>query len=201
MQNMAAERLGRLRAEIDFADIEDCVTAGLHEFVDDFQSRLNRVGEAIFETFFAPRRVHSTCPPGGNDVLFGDESGRRVGGIADTRVTTGVELHGKRQIFSTSTWPPFDVSHDLRIALEFETRPSPISMKPVSESDRVSTNCSRRSTCFAAQIRRVADEDKNALYWMRGLIFNLHALVGGQLENELTYQLCLIFPQGNWVGG
>jgi len=59
-QNMAEKRLGRLRAELDFVDIEDCVTRGLHEFVDDFQTRLNRVGEAIFETFFAPRRVHST---------------------------------------------------------------------------------------------------------------------------------------------
>jgi uncharacterized alpha-E superfamily protein len=59
-QNMAEKRLGRLRAELDFVDIEDCVTRGLHEFVDDFQTRLNWVGEAIFETFFAPRRVHGT---------------------------------------------------------------------------------------------------------------------------------------------
>ena len=58
-QNLAEKRLGRLRAELDFVDIDDCVTAGLHEFVDDFQSRLNRVGEAIFETFFAPHRAHS----------------------------------------------------------------------------------------------------------------------------------------------
>ena len=56
-QNMAEKRLGRLRAELDFVDIEDCVTGGLHEFVDDFQTRLNRVGEAIFETFFAPHRL------------------------------------------------------------------------------------------------------------------------------------------------
>lgn len=56
-QNMAEKRLGRLRAELDFVDIEDCVTRGLHEFVDDFQTRLNRVGEAIFETFFAPHRL------------------------------------------------------------------------------------------------------------------------------------------------
>lgn len=51
---------------------------------------------------------------------------------------------------------------------------------------------------FAAQIRRVADEDKTALY-NAGLIFNLHALVGGQLENDLAHKLYLIYPQGNWV--
>ena len=32
-----------------------------------------------------------------------------------------------------------------------------------------------------------------------GLIFNLHALVGGQLENDLAHKLYLIYPQGNWV--
>lgn len=59
-QNLAEKRLGRLRAELDFADIEDCVTGGLHEFVDHFQAQLNRVGDGIFETFFAPRPIHST---------------------------------------------------------------------------------------------------------------------------------------------
>ncbi|MCS6262276.1 MAG: alpha-E domain-containing protein [Nitrospira sp.] len=59
-QNLAEKRLGRLRAELDFVDIEDCVTRGLHEFVDHFQARLNQVGEAISETFFVPRRVHYT---------------------------------------------------------------------------------------------------------------------------------------------
>jgi len=49
-----------LRAELDFGDLEDCVTCGLHEFLDQFQAQLNRVGEAISETFFAPRPIHST---------------------------------------------------------------------------------------------------------------------------------------------
>jgi len=61
-RNLAEKRLGRLRAELDFADIEDCVTDGLHEFVDRFQAQLNRVGDAISETFFAPRPIHSTIP-------------------------------------------------------------------------------------------------------------------------------------------
>ena len=59
-QNPAEKRLGRLRAELDFADIEDCISSGLHEFVDHFQTELNHVGEAVFETFFAPRPLHST---------------------------------------------------------------------------------------------------------------------------------------------
>jgi uncharacterized alpha-E superfamily protein len=58
-QNLAEKRLGRLRAELDFADIEECIAVGLHDFVDRFQAQLNRVGEAIFETFFASPPIHS----------------------------------------------------------------------------------------------------------------------------------------------
>jgi len=58
--NQAEKWLGRLRAELDFGDFEDCVASGLHEFLDHFQAELNRVGDAIFETFFAPRPIHST---------------------------------------------------------------------------------------------------------------------------------------------
>jgi uncharacterized alpha-E superfamily protein len=59
-QNAAEKRLGRLRAKLDFADIEDCISSGLHEFVDHFQTELNHVGDAVFETFFAPRPFHNT---------------------------------------------------------------------------------------------------------------------------------------------
>ncbi len=59
-QNHADKRLGRLRAELDFGDVEDSLTDGLHEFLDHFQTQLNQVGNIIFETFFAPRPIHST---------------------------------------------------------------------------------------------------------------------------------------------
>jgi uncharacterized alpha-E superfamily protein len=63
-QNQAEKRLGRLRAHLDFGDVEEYVADGLHEFLDQFQKQLNGVGEAIFETFFAPRPIHSTISPG-----------------------------------------------------------------------------------------------------------------------------------------
>lgn len=54
----SAERtLGRLRAELEFLDAEELIAAGLHERIDGFQSRLNAVGDAVFETFFALRPV------------------------------------------------------------------------------------------------------------------------------------------------
>lgn len=56
-RNVAEQRLGRLRAEFDYANIDEIIQAGLHEFIDDFQSRINDVGQAVFSTFFAVQPV------------------------------------------------------------------------------------------------------------------------------------------------
>lgn len=50
--NRAEQELGRLRSELDFTSIEDVIQMGLHEFIDQVQAGLNRVGEAIHKTFF-----------------------------------------------------------------------------------------------------------------------------------------------------
>jgi uncharacterized alpha-E superfamily protein len=56
-QNAAEQRLGRLRSELDYAQIDEIITRGLHEFLDAFQAKLNDVGAAIYETFVALRPV------------------------------------------------------------------------------------------------------------------------------------------------
>jgi uncharacterized alpha-E superfamily protein len=53
--NEAERRLGRIRAEIDYADINEVVDAGLHKYLDSFQMKLNAVDDAIFNTFFTLR--------------------------------------------------------------------------------------------------------------------------------------------------
>jgi len=55
--NPAEQILGRLRAELVYADVGQIIDRGLHEFVDDLQIRLNQVGDAIHDTFFAMRPV------------------------------------------------------------------------------------------------------------------------------------------------
>ncbi|NGZ09754.1 MAG: alpha-E domain-containing protein [Nitrospira sp. LK70] len=55
--NLAEKRLGRLRSEMDYADMADILSGGLHEFFDDFQLKLNRTDDAIYETFFALRPI------------------------------------------------------------------------------------------------------------------------------------------------
>jgi len=51
--NIAEKKLGMLRSQLDYTDIEDIFNAGLHEFLDNFQLKLNDVSKDIFEAFFS----------------------------------------------------------------------------------------------------------------------------------------------------
>jgi uncharacterized alpha-E superfamily protein len=53
-QNKPEQYLGRLRSELDYLHIDDVMRVGLHEFIDDFQTKLNRVGDSVSEMFFSP---------------------------------------------------------------------------------------------------------------------------------------------------
>lgn len=55
--NLAEQRLGRLRSEMDYIDMAEILSGGLHEFFDGFQIKLNRTDDAIYQTFFALRQV------------------------------------------------------------------------------------------------------------------------------------------------
>ena len=51
--NVAEKRLGQLRGELAYAEIDEIVSFGLHEFLDALQVKLNGVGDGIFQTFIA----------------------------------------------------------------------------------------------------------------------------------------------------
>jgi putative proteasome-type protease len=51
---------------------------------------------------------------------------------------------------------------------------------------------------FGELLRRVAKEDKAALT-AAGLYFNLHTIIGGQLHEDDTHKLFLLYPEGNWI--
>lgn len=55
--NKAEQRLGRLLAEMNYTQIDEIIDMGLHEFLDDLQVKLNKVDQAVFETFFTLRPV------------------------------------------------------------------------------------------------------------------------------------------------
>ncbi|HXB70684.1 MAG TPA: hypothetical protein VNY05_20800 [Candidatus Acidoferrales bacterium] len=51
---------------------------------------------------------------------------------------------------------------------------------------------------YSQQVRRVADEDGDALQ-RAGLRFNAHTLIGGQMAADSAHRLYLVYPEGNWV--
>jgi uncharacterized alpha-E superfamily protein len=48
----AEKRLGRLKADLEYTDIDEVIDHGMHEYLDGLQIRLNQVDEAIGNTFF-----------------------------------------------------------------------------------------------------------------------------------------------------
>ena len=54
------------------------------------------------------------------------------------------------------------------------------------------------ANCFGEQIRRVRSEDGSSLA-NSNYSFNLHAILGGQLENDPTTKMFYIYPEGNWI--
>ncbi|HEY5674190.1 MAG TPA: alpha-E domain-containing protein [Malonomonas sp.] len=57
--NKAEQSLGRLLSEFNFASLEDIFKHGLHEYLDNTQTRINTVGAEIHEVFFSPKLVES----------------------------------------------------------------------------------------------------------------------------------------------
>ncbi len=118
-------------------------------------------------------------------------------GIADTRVTTGAEciMARKVSIHQHGRHSMFLMTSGLR-----SVRDKAVTYfdEAIGDSDQTFDKLFKAVNVFAAQIRRVAEEDKATLD-KAGLLFDLHALVGGQLENDREHKLYLIYPQGNWV--
>ncbi|MCB1277859.1 alpha-E domain-containing protein [Prosthecobacter sp.] len=44
-------RAGRLRSDLAYTTVDEVLAFGLHEYIDALQTRLNDIGEAIFQTF------------------------------------------------------------------------------------------------------------------------------------------------------
>lgn len=55
--------LGQLCSDLSFASLEEIIGHGLHEYLDDLQTKVNAVGTGIFETFFAFKGPQSQKKP------------------------------------------------------------------------------------------------------------------------------------------
>lgn len=118
-------------------------------------------------------------------------------GISDTRILSGNECTTARKlsVFQNDRHAMFVMTSGLRS----------LSDKALTYFDEIITareepfdRLFKAVNSFAHQIRRVAQEDEEALK-ASGLPFDFHALVGGQFGSDREHKLYLIYPQGNWV--
>lgn len=120
-------------------------------------------------------------------------------GIADTRITSGTERitakkitvrqkAGKKHAF-------FIMTSGLR-----SVRDKAITyfQEVIDDQDPHFHKLYMAVNAFAEQVRRVAEEDGKSLK-SSGFIFDLYALVGGQLEGDNEHKVYMLYPQGNWV--
>ena len=57
------KHLGQLCSEFSYTAVDEIIKQGLHEYVDDFQTRLNQVGAGVSDTFFALKAPAPTKRP------------------------------------------------------------------------------------------------------------------------------------------
>jgi len=118
-------------------------------------------------------------------------------GVSDTRITSGsvrttarkvtIHQHGNHSMFLMTSG--LRSVRDKALTYFEEV---------VEESDTYFDKLYKAVNAFAEQLRRVADEDREALR-SSGLNFNLFSIVGGQLEKDKEHKLYMLYPEGNWV--
>ena len=118
--------------------------------------------------------------------------------LADGRVTSGSQMAVARKVTMMGSEPHrfFLMTSGLRSVrdkvlayLRRETKRQPAKSFG-SMLDAV--------TAFADCLRNVANEDREALA-DSDLSFNLHAIIGGQLEGDAEPTMFLVYPEGNWI--
>jgi len=117
--------------------------------------------------------------------------------IADTRLTSGTEVstNKKVSVYQSDKHSIFVMTSGLR-----SVRDKAITYfkEVLEERDTSFDKLYKAVNALGQQVRRVAEEDRYALN-NAGLVFNLFAIVGGQLEHDSEHKLFLLYPEGNWV--
>ena len=123
------------------------------------------------------------------------ESG--IVGISDTRITSGSETTKAKKVFviNKDKHSFFIMASGLR-----SVRDKAITYfkEIIEENDESFNKLYKAVNAFAAQVKRVAREDKESLR-EAGVGFNLYAIVGGQLQGDDEHKIYLLYPEGNWI--
>ncbi len=117
--------------------------------------------------------------------------------IADTRITSGTEasLAKKITVHQGERHAMFVLTSGLRSIRDkaityFEER--------LDQDEPGLVKMYEAANALAEEVRRVREEDSR---WLieGGLAFDLHCIIGGQLEEDDEPHLYLLYPEGNWV--
>ena len=73
-RNSAEQRLGQLVSELSYAEVHPILEGGLHEYLDGLQTKLNLIGDGIWQTFFSMKTMKSF---GQTQILNGPMRDRR----------------------------------------------------------------------------------------------------------------------------
>lgn len=118
-------------------------------------------------------------------------------GVADTLITSGREVTTLRKVnvYSPPGGTMFVMTSGLR---SLKDKTLTYFENAISERDQPFDRLFQVVNLLAEQVRQVAREDKASLV-ESGMSFNIHALVGGQMEKDSEAKLYLLYPEGNWV--
>lgn len=118
-------------------------------------------------------------------------------GLADTLITSGREVTTLRKVSVYS--PPHGTMFVMTSGLRsLRDKTLTYFENSLSERDDPFERLFEAVNLLAEQVRQVSREDKASLA-ESGMAFNIHALVGGQMEKDREAMLYLLYPEGNWV--
>jgi putative proteasome-type protease len=117
-------------------------------------------------------------------------------GISDTRISAGSSVTVKKKVFVQQSEKNslFIMTSGLRSVRDKAVH----YFEELIEGGIVYDKLYKAVNAFGEQIKRVADEDLEALS-KSGYKFNLNAIVGGQLRDDGEHKLFLLYSEGNWV--
>lgn len=118
-------------------------------------------------------------------------------GLSDTRITSGTETTSSKKVFTVNRNKHcfFIMTSGLRSVRDKTiTYFSEMMEEEGDDFKKLYKTVSR----FGELVKKVAKEDKVSLE-ENGFAFNLHAIIGGQLESDDAPKLFLLYPEGNWI--
>jgi putative proteasome-type protease len=119
-------------------------------------------------------------------------------GLADTRITSGKECMSAKKVSihqNSGEYAAFIMTSGLR---SLRDKAVTYFQEVIDEEEQTFNKLYKMVDAFAAQVRRVADEDRKSLE-SHGLTFNLYSLVAGQMKDDKEPKLFMLYPEGNWV--